>query len=104
MIEQIPLDVVNLLLFTIPGFFLVRSFKGASKAREFSDFEYLSLSVFWGIIFMATFSQFFPSEKLDLLIRNPYVGTLIFSFMAMVLGSLARKLILEFRSLKTKSK
>jgi hypothetical protein len=100
MIEQIPLDIVNLLIFTVPGFFLVRSYKGASAARKYTDFEYLALSLFWGIIFLAIFSKFFPSEKFNLLIDNPYAGAVAFSVIAMVLGFCAKEVALLFRSLQ----
>lgn len=84
--ENIPIDLINLLIFTMPGFFFVRAF--SKKVR--TDFEYLMLSMFWGILIMILFYNILPGTRFIPLLDNPYAGALIFSILSYMLGFLIK--------------
>ena len=89
--EHIPMDLLNLFIFTMPGFFLVRGFSRSKR----SDFEYLMYSLFWGISFMVASYKFFP-EKVSSLFGSPHAFGVIFSIPAFLIGLLARKIVSFF--------
>lgn len=80
--DPLSIDLVTLLLFTMPGFFFVRAF----SQKEKSDFEYLMLSMFWGILLIIFFYKILPAEKFGPLLANPHAGAVVFSVVAMALG------------------
>ncbi|MCX6702191.1 MAG: hypothetical protein NTX96_03300 [Candidatus Zambryskibacteria bacterium] len=84
--QNIPLDLFNLLLFTMPGFFFVWAF---SKNKK-TDFEYLMFSMFWGILLMTLFYHVLPTEKFTPLLQNPYAGAVSLLITAMVIGSIPK--------------
>lgn len=81
-IDNIPVDLFNLLIFTMPGFFFVRAF--SNKQR--SDFEYLMFSMFWGILLLVFFYHILPIEKFTPILQNPYSGAIALSMCGYVLG------------------
>lgn len=90
--QNISIDLVTLLLFTMPGFFLIWGFKPNKK----SDFEYFIFSMFWGIIIMVLFYQIIPTTSLIPLLNNPLAGAIIFSLLAYEIGFLGRKIKSKF--------
>lgn len=85
--DVFPIDIFHLLLFTIPGFFIVWSFRKVNGENKINDFEYLMFSVFWGVILLAFFGSQLPKEKLNLILSNPYAGCLIFSIFGIFFGN-----------------
>jgi hypothetical protein len=79
--------IVTLIIFGIPGFFLLWSY-GFKAKNEFTLFLY---SILWGTILMLIFYYALPLNGLPVLIRNPYVGSLIVSLLAFVIGKIAKK-------------
>jgi len=58
------LDSYYFLLFVIPGFITVWTYRALFKIKKRGDFEYLGLSFFWGLVLFVAF-MFFPNiEKL----------------------------------------
>ncbi len=87
--EVFSLDLINLLLFTMPGFFFLRAFGYDSK----SDFAYFMYSMFWGFLLVVLFYGIWPIDKLLPLLpllENPYVGALTFSTIFYVFGMFLR--------------
>lgn len=82
-------DLVNLLLFTMPGFFFLR----ALGYKTESDFAYFMYSMFWGVLLMVfAYNKFFSLEKMVPMIENPYAGAVIFSILAGCIGIAIRML------------
>lgn len=80
--NNISIDLVNLLIFTMPGFFFVRAFSKKQK----TDFEYLMLSMFWGILLLIVIYNILPTERFIPLFGNPYAGAIVFSILGYLLG------------------
>lgn len=98
MINNISIDLVTLLLFAMPGFFLILGF----GVKQESDFKYLMLSMFWGILIVVVFSKIFPNQKFDSLLGNPYAGAVIFSASAYFVGLGGREITPSFKWLQTR--
>ena len=90
---DIPIDITTLLIFVMPGFFLVR----AISDKKRGDFEYLMLSMFWGIILMAIYYKIYPQDKMLVYLNNPYAGAIIFSISAWAFGWLTKRIAKQFR-------
>lgn len=80
------IEVIHLLIFTIPGFFAVWSYNKAKGKKIESDFEYFMLSFFWGLFILAFLGWIMPIEKFSLFFENIYSGTLVLSFMSILFG------------------
>jgi hypothetical protein len=85
---QIPFEIVQFLIFTIPGFFGVWSFRKANDSKQISDFEYLMFSVFWGIILLGFFGWVVSKEMLTKALENLYSACIIFSLFSIFFGSI----------------
>ena len=97
MLENFSLDLVNLLLFTMPGFFFLRWIGYKTE----SDLAYFMYSMFWGILLMGfVYKVILPMGKFDPLVENPYTGAIVFSLIAWLMGLLLHilkpKLPIEF--------
>ena len=91
MFENIPIDLFNLLIFIMPGFFFLKFF--SNKKR--SGFEYMILSLFWGIILVVLYYYILPTDKFMALIENPYAAGIAFSLFSVILA-LSIKIFIEF--------
>lgn len=91
--ESISIDLATLLIFTMPGFFFV----WAHGKKKNSDFEYFMFSMFWGVVLYWIFYRWFPVGNYIHTLQNPLAGAIAFSFCALVLGSLLKKLTRPFR-------
>lgn len=83
--EIFDLEMLHLLLFSIPGYFLITS----AGIRVESEFGYFVRSFVWGLIFVAVI--FFIAEKTPLslgdeILENPYSSMLVFSVLAFLVG------------------
>lgn len=87
--NQIPFDILQLLLFTIPGFFIVWSFRKASSSESISDFEYLMFSVFWGVVLLGFLGFSVTKETLNSALSNPYTACIVFSTLGIFFGSIS---------------
>lgn len=85
---EVPFEIVQLLIFTIPGFFGVWSFRKANNSKHITDFEYLMFSVFWGIIFLTFLGLAAPKETLIKALTNIYSACIVFSLFSMFFGSI----------------
>jgi hypothetical protein len=82
------LEMLHLLIFTIPGFFAVWSYHRAKNKKIESDFEYLILSFFWGLVIMAVLGWIMPGYKFELFFKNIYSSALVLSLISISLGSI----------------
>lgn len=80
------ISVLNLLLFTIPGYVLL---KGYGLKVE-SEFEWAMRSVLFGFIFVLAMNYITPLDTYTELFKNPYAGMVIFSLYAFVAGTTGR--------------
>jgi len=86
--ETVSVDLVNLLLFTMPGFFFLRGVSYKSN----SDLTYFVYSMFWGILLMMLFYGLLPAERFIPLLENPYAGAVILSILSGLLGIVIRSI------------
>jgi len=94
MYETIPFDIASLLLFTMPGFFLLWSVGYRAK----SDFVFFMFSMFWGIVLMMIFIYKISFVKwMTPLLNNPYAGAVVFSILAYALGSVIKWIKPKFK-------
>jgi hypothetical protein len=92
--ETLSLDLVTLLVFTMPGFFFV----WAHGRRKATDYEYFMFSMFWGIILYWIFYRWIPLGVYIPILKDPLAGAIAFSFLALILGGLVSKLTRPFRT------
>lgn len=96
-------DLYLLFLFTIPGFFVVKTFTSVMGRKIESDFEYLMFSMFWGVILMAFMGAILDSEILTDIFSNPLVGMFLLSSTAVLFSYLTAHGILLNHPEKTSS-
>ena len=93
--ENITWDPILLLMFTIPGFFLVWSFSKTSGKKIESDFEYLMFSVFWGVILLGLVGH--GNEKwISKLFENIFTGMTVLSLIALMSGWVVSKVTTKY--------
>lgn len=81
--DLLTIDLANILLFTMPGFFFLRALGYKSN----SDLAYFVYSMFWGILLMIfMYKLVLPINRLSELVDNPYAGAVILSILAMMIG------------------
>lgn len=85
---EIPIDVFSFFIIAIPGAITVWSFRLFTKSKKQGDFEYLALSVFWGLVVLFIQNFIFPNELLKRMIGNLYSYAFISSFLGYFLGLL----------------
>ncbi len=81
--------LINLLLFTLPGFFAVWSFNKFRGKKIESDFEYAAFSFFWGLIIMVVVVQFSSEDNVNKFFDNLYATSVAFSIFAVFIGMAA---------------
>lgn len=90
--ENLPLETINLLIFTIPGFVTVWTFRYFNRSEKRSEnFEYLALSFVWGLFLLIGYELFLQithganyGEKIKDFLKNPYSA----AFILLVCGGL----------------
>jgi hypothetical protein len=85
---QISIETLNYLIFIIPGFTLVWSFRYFTRSERKGEFELAGLSFLAGLLTLSVAQLIYPPEKLTKLLQNPYSTTLVFSAIALTLGFL----------------
>lgn len=86
-------DIASLLLFTMPGFYLLWSFGYRAK----SDFVFFMFSMFWGIALMVFFYKLSSVNWITPLLNNLYAGAVVFSIFAYVLGWVVKRIKPKFK-------
>jgi hypothetical protein len=84
MFEQI--GFTEILTFVIPGFITVWSFRNFTHSKKIGDFEYLGLSIFWGLIMVVLNSIISPKDSFREVLGNPFAAAIAFSFVGCILG------------------
>ena len=91
-------DINNFLIFIIPGFITVWTFRYFTKSEKKGDFEFLLSSFFWGLmlLFITEFgySILYPTDyitKFNKLIENPYAAALVLPITSVVFGIVAAR-------------
>lgn len=81
------LSDVQYLLFIIPGFVVVWTYRFFSKPKPIGEFEYAGLSFIWGIILVASTGfilKYLPDQ--ELFNKSPYNYTFWLSFFGLIFG------------------
>lgn len=86
------IDIIHFLIFIVPGAIAVWSFRHFTKSNKQGDFEYLTLSAFWGVIILAIQSLIVSTSELNKLLSNPYAATMVLSLFGFFGGWLASKI------------
>jgi len=92
--DQIPLDIYNFLIFIIPGFVAVWTFRYFTSSNKKGDFEFLGLSFIWGLILLVITEYLSQiaygaehEQKINKLLGNPYAMALVQSVTAFIIGA-----------------
>lgn len=89
--ENLSIDITHFLLFVIPGFILVWTFRNFTGSKKTGDFEYAGLSFFWGLVMVSIYGAMLPGRLGDLL-SNPYAAALGLSPFCFMAGVVVAKL------------
>lgn len=80
MSESISITDFHFLLFIIPGFIAVWTWRYSTYSKKQGDFELLGLSFFWGIVIAALYAATTKDKNgAELLIKNPYAACVVLS-------------------------
>lgn len=90
MSEITTLDIFHIFLFIIPGFITVWSFRYLTNSKKSADFEYFSLSIFWGIIMVFFYGLISKKETFNKLISNPYLASIVLSIFGFIISLLGK--------------
>ena len=105
MSEALSMDLVTLLMFSIPGYFVVWTFHKFNKSKSESDFERLVFSFFWGSVLLVSYSLLAGADQFRLLVSNPFATMLSMSVLAYAMGFVGYKAVELYKliehSLKT---
>jgi predicted membrane protein len=83
----------NFLIFLIPGFVTVWSFRYFSNINRKGDFEFLGLSFIWGMIILSVFGLIVQEEyRVAKLLSNPYAAAITLSLLGLILGWFGSKI------------
>ena len=82
--DYLRLEDFHFLIFTIPGFLVVWSFRFFTQSKREGDFEYLGLSFVWGFILLILFGNLFRGQVEN--VSNLYALASLLSIGAIVLG------------------
>jgi H+/Cl- antiporter ClcA len=87
MLEQ-PFDIFHFFLFVIPGFITVWSFRYFTDSKKSRDFEYLVLSIFWGLLMILLYELLSVVTKTQVtkLFQNPYAAAIVLSLLGLLVG------------------
>lgn len=81
-------DIQNFLSFVLCGFTTVWTFRHLKKIQRTSDFEYLALSIFWGVVVLMLFDLLpgINTDQKNKLLTNPFAAGLVLSIFGFSLG------------------
>ncbi len=96
--DQINLDVYHFLIFIIPGFIVVWTFRYFTGSKKDGDFEFLGLSFFWGLVVLMLFILInelsADAKKAALkLLENPYAAAFVLSVFAVAIGWVGSEIV-----------
>lgn len=94
MMVQLFFSLITLIIFGIPGYFFLRTYGFTAK----NDLMLAVYSIMWGTILMLIFYYALPLKGLPVFIRNPYVGSLLVSVLALGIGKIAKRVVPKLRS------
>lgn len=80
------------LIFVIPGFVTVWTFRYFTKSEKKGDFEFLGLSFFWGLIILLFYELVSPKESINKLLENHYAAAFVFSLVGPIFGWLGSRM------------
>jgi len=85
--EFLTIGDFNFLIFIIPGFLTVWTFRYFIRSKKRGDFELLGLSFVWGLIILI-FVEFLlkKSYKIEHLLSNPYGAAIVLSIFGIIFG------------------
>jgi RsiW-degrading membrane proteinase PrsW (M82 family) len=91
--NSFPTDIYNFLIFIIPGFVVVWTFRYFTDSNKKGDFEFLGLSFVWGLILLLlyefiakfTFGQSYD-KKIQELTGNLYAAAAVLSTLSVMMG------------------
>ncbi len=85
--NEISLSDYHFLIFIIPGFLVIWTFRYFTDSKKQGDFELLGLSFVWGLIVLILVEGLLGSQdKIQKLFENPYVAAVILSIFGVILG------------------
>lgn len=98
--DTFPIETFHLLIFTIPGFFIIWSYRKVRGGNAISDFEYLMFSLFWGLILLIVYASIVDQVTISTVLKNPYATAVSFSLLGSAAGWTTAQLptIKELRS------
>jgi peptidoglycan/LPS O-acetylase OafA/YrhL len=92
--DYLSIGEYNFLIFIIPGFLTVWSFRYFTESKKKGDFEFLGLSFIWGLIMLIIFQLInkknYPVERL---LSNPYAAAVVLSLFGFISGWLGNQII-----------
>jgi hypothetical protein len=81
------IDLLNTFLVVVPGAMTVWSFRCyITNSDKKGDFEYLMLSVFWGVFILACLGSTVSKDELTKILGNPYASAECFSTIGILFG------------------
>jgi len=79
----------DVLIFVIPGFITVWSFRNFTHSKKTGDFEYFGLSIFWGLVMVLLNSLIAEQNEFEKILGNPIAAAIAFSVIGASLGVMA---------------
>jgi len=76
----------NFLIFILPGFITVWTFRYFTNSKKSGDLEFLILSFIWGFLILLFNEWTSAKVELDKLLQNPYAVALTFGISGFVFG------------------
>jgi len=83
----------NFLIFIIPGFLTVWTFRYFTQSKKRGDFELLGLSFVWGLVILVAMELLMGllyrnnyNDKIKESLENPYAAAIILSFFGIIFG------------------
>src|SRR4030042_901427 len=87
---EVPISDLSFLIFIIPGFITVWSFRYFTKSKKTGDFEFLGLSFFWGLATLFLTFLYFKflgsQEEFQKVLENPYAAAFALSLFGFIFG------------------
>jgi hypothetical protein len=92
-----PIDTQAFFLIIMSGFITVWSYRKRARSN-FSDFEYLGFSAFWGFLNMSLWSYVQP-QQFEKIVVNPLTGGLFLALGGYIIGAIVGKMVFWKRKL-----
>lgn len=92
--DYLSIGEYNFLIFIIPGFLTVWSFRYFAESQKKGDFEFLGLSFIWGLIMLIIFQLINKEDyRIERLLSNPYSAAIILSLFGFISGWFGNQII-----------